>query len=221
MSAEAAVTVAEKQLEELTVRMGYATLRAPFDGVVTTRNVNPGDLVRNAQNSAGAATKALFTVVRIDQVRIRSAVPERDAPWVDVGDEAVFVSTSLRSQIEGRVSRMSKSLDPATRTMVVEFDVPNPDRRLIPGIFGQMTIVLEEHADALVIPAGSLRVGKDGGDKHVYVVEAGNTVRHAKVVTGMDDGHEIEILSGLNGDERVVTGILGRLAPGQKVRVIE
>ncbi len=219
--AEAARQVAQKELEELQVFMGYATIRAPFDGTITERNVDPGDLVRNAQSSSRGAETALFRIAQVDKIRVQVAVPERDAVWVRVGDTARFTNRALPGMVlKGAVSRVAKSLAPNTRTMLVEFDLPNPEGRLLPGMFGEVTILREGRTDSLVLPAGCIRAGNGDGDYHVYVVDASGKVQHAPVTLGLDDGNQIEIVKGLSGTERVVTGMLGRLSPNQIVRVI-
>jgi HlyD family secretion protein len=220
-SAGAAITVAQKQLEELTILLEYATLRAPFDGIVTGRNVDPGDLVQNALTSSQAGKKPLFSIVQIDKVRVRVLIPQRDVALADVGDKVKFKHEAQSAMVlEGEISRVSKWLEPTTRTMMVEVDLANPDHRLLPGMFGQATILLEERPNQLVLPVACIRQGGEDAESFVYVVDAGNKVHHVPVKTGKDDGQQIEIVSGLSGQEQVVTGLLGRLSPDQIVRVI-
>lgn len=220
-TAQAAERVGERHLEELEISIEYATLRAPFKGVVTHRAVDPGDLIQSAQSSSRAEKKALFTIAQIDKVRVQVMIPQRDAALADVGDKAQFKHDALEGKVlEGKISRLSKSLDPSTRTMMVEVDFPNSDGGMLPGLFGQMTIVLEESSDRLVLPAACIRNGENGGECHVYVVDAGDRVQQVSVTTGLDDGRQIEITTGLAGSEQVVTGMLGRLSPNQTVKVL-
>lgn len=220
-SAEAAREVAQKQLEELKILTEYATLRAPFDGIVTHRTVDPGDLVQDGQSSSRAEKQPLFTIVQIDKVRVEVFVPERDVALTDVGDKARFKHNALPGgAIEGKISRISKSLDPITRTMKVEVDFPNPNHKVLPGMFGQMTILLEESPNRLVLPAACIHTGENGGKGYVCVVDSGNRVQHVPVTTGLDDGYQIEIVSGLTGQEQVVLGTLGRLSPNQTVTIL-
>jgi RND family efflux transporter MFP subunit len=220
-TAEAAKTVGQKQLEELEILIGYATLRAPFKGIVTHRTVDPGDLVQSGQTSSRTEKKPLFTIVQIDKVRVEVPIPERDVALADVGDKARFKHDALPGGvIEGKIARISKSLDPITRTMMVEVDFPNPEHKLLPGIFGQMTIMLEESSDRLVMPAACIRNGENGGESYVYLVDSNDKVQHVPVTTGLDDGHQIEIVAGLTGEEQVVMGMLGRLSPNQTVKVL-
>ena len=218
--AEAETAVAQKQLERMDTMMQYASLTAPFDGVVTARNVDLGDLVSGTPATAGGRA-ALFTLAQVDRVRVRAAIPEDHAPWTTVGDAAtVHLSALQRESIVGTVSRITKSLDSSTRTMLAEVDLDNAEGRLLPGMYGEATFVLDEKADALVLPAGAVRFDAEG-KAQVCTVDGEGTVQIVDVATGVDDGHQIEILSGLSDDAQVVDGMLDRLAAGQKVQVDE
>jgi RND family efflux transporter MFP subunit len=215
-AAAAAVEVAKMSRLETETLMSFTKLKAPFAGVVTQRGVDPGDLVREDKQDTPA-----LTVVDSSKVRVRVAVPERDATWVDAGDAVEFACDGLpHKKITGKVTRFSNRLDPKTRSMMVEIEIANPEGALMPGMFGRVTLTLEHKPDCLVVPAGSVRYGGEGQPDIVYVVDSNNKVTHVTVKTGMDDGLQIQIVEGLNGSERVVTGMLGRLFPDQVVRVI-
>jgi RND family efflux transporter MFP subunit len=216
-AAKADVEVGQKRLEELEVLMSYAKLRSPFDGVVIERHVELGDLVRNSQNTV--ATKPLFIIAQVDTVRIRVAIPERDAPLANVGDTATIILQALPGEtLSGSIARIAGGLEPSTRTMLVEIDLPNPTGKLIPGMFGQATILLDSRPDQVALPAGAVRFDKKGRS-YVYVVDSESTIHVVDVVTGVDDGHQIEIISGLTGQENVVGPLLHRLSDGQMVNV--
>jgi len=220
-TAQAAEKVGEKQLEELDISVRYTTLRAPFKGIVTQRAVDPGDLIQNALSSSRSGSKALFTIAQIDKVRVQVPIPQRDAALADVGDKAQFTYETLRGKVlDGTISRLSKSLDPVTRTMMVEVDFPNPDGGILPGVFGKMTIVLEESSGRFVLPAACIHNAEKAGECHVYVVDSSDKVQQVPVTTGFDDGHQIEVTAGLTGNEQVITGMLGRLSPNQTVKVL-
>lgn len=217
-TAEAETEVARKQLEELDEMLQYATLSAPFSGVVVQRGVDVGDLVRNTQ-TASDSREPLFTIARIDQVRVRIAVPEDDAPWADPGDPVAVRLTALGNQpIQCEVTRVARALDPSTRTMLVELDMPNPELRLLPGLFGEATISLDAVEGALVLPSGAVRYS-EAGESYVYSVDDSGIVHIVKVETGLDDGNRIQITSGLSEGTRVVNAMIGRLEEGQKVQV--
>ncbi|WP_158633474.1 efflux RND transporter periplasmic adaptor subunit [Tautonia sociabilis] len=217
-TAKAETEVARKELEELDAMIAFATLRAPFPGVVTRRHVDPGDLVREGQGAGPEGP--LFVVAKLDTVRVRVALPEDDAPGTDVGDPAVVIFRSLPGRsFEGRVDRIARGLDTSTRTMLVEVDLPNPGLSLLPGMYGEATITLEQ-AEGLVLPAGAVRYDEEGRS-FVYVVDETDAIRVVNVGTGLDDGSRIEITSGLDGSERVVAPTIDRLQEGQRVRVEE
>jgi RND family efflux transporter MFP subunit len=117
------------------------------------------------------------------------------------------------------VARRSGRLDPQTRTMTVEVDIPNANGRLIPGMYCKVEIIMQEKL-ALVVPSEAVRFDLTGDVSHVYVVKDDNSILRVPVKTGIDDGHKIEILSGLSGGERIVAGMLGRLKDGQVVSVL-
>lgn len=220
MAAVAKATTDEtrRELDELDELMKYATLTAPFAGVVIERHVDPGDLVRNIQETSGTDSP-LFVVVQIDPVRIRVAVPERDASLVSVGDTANISLQALGGTvIQAAVCRTAGALDESTRTIMVEVDVPNPEGNLLPGMFGQATIDLEPSKSRIMLPANAVRFD-EVGRSYVYVVNGSNQIDVVEVKTGLDSGEQIEITSGLTGSERVVGPTLRRLKQGQKVRI--
>ena len=215
-TAKTLVDVAQKKHDASKIMIAYATLLAPFDGVVSQRNLDPGELV-----NSGLQKKPLFTIIHSQKVRIRAAIPERDVTWVDVGDKAEFKCDGLRyGKISGNITRLAGALDSKTRTMLVEMEIDNKEGGLLPGMFGLLTITLDHRPDRIVVPASTLHQGEPGQDPVVYVVGSDDTVSHVPVSVGLDDGKRIEIIKGLSGKERIVTGMLGRLSPGQKVRVI-
>ncbi len=218
LAAEADVQVGQMRLEELGALMSYAELRSPFDGIVVERRVELGDLVRNSQNTV-ATVEPLFVIVQMDKVRIRVAIPERDAPLANIGDSASITFQALPGQtFSGAVARLAGSLDEGTRTMLVEIDLPNSDGKLIPGMFGQATILLDSRAEQVALPASAVRYDEKGRS-YVYVVDDAETIQVVDVATGFDDGLQIEITAGLTGRERVVGPLLHRLSAGQKVNV--
>ncbi len=218
-SAASSVMVGRKTLEETEVMLQYASLKAPFAGVVTQRSVDPGDLVRNKVSSDGTR-EPLFTVSKIDVLRVTIPIPERDAVWVKKGDIAEMSFPALPGEtLKNVVARRSGRLDPKTRTMAVEVDIPNANGRLIPGMYCKVEIIMQEKM-ALVVPSEAVRFDLTGSESIVYVVKDDKSILHVPLKTGIDDGHNIEILSGLNGGEQVVMGMLGRLKDGQEVSVL-
>lgn len=218
-SASAQTDVTRRQLDELDVLIDYATVKAPFAGIVTERKVEPGDLVHGTNGSNAGVP--MFVVSQVDKVRVRIPVPESDATSVNQGDEVTltFPSFADAEPIIAKVTRTSGSLDPSTRTMIVEVDLPNADGKLIPGMFGQASIKLSTKVDANMLPARSVRFD-EGGKAYVYVVGKDETVSITNITTGLDDGNAIEVLSGVEPGQRVIDSHLKRFADGQRVAVL-
>jgi RND family efflux transporter MFP subunit len=184
--------------------------------MVTERCVDPGDLV--TQSTSG---QPLFTVADVDTVRVRATVPEADVPWVREGAVATLNVAAIAGRgFTGKVSRIAGSVDESTRTMLVEVDLPNSTGELRPGMYGELTLVLEHKDNALVLPARVVRHDEQG-HAFVYTVTSDNVVHKTAVVTGMDTGAEIEILSPLEGGERIVDATITTLNDGQRVSVQE
>lgn len=216
-SAGVEVEVARKAMEEIETLLQYATIKAPFDGVVTSRGVDPGDLVRNSATARDA--EPLLVVAKTDVLRVTVPVPERDAAWVNKGDSAEIKFSALPGRkFTAKVSRTAGALDAKTRTLTVEIDLPNPKGELLPGMYANVVITTEEKS-AVVVPSDTIRFDQSGNERIAYVVR-GDSVALVPVITGQDDGHHIEILGGLNVGDRLVTGMLQRLEDGQKITVL-
>lgn len=213
--AKAETKIAEQQLKELDVQIGFASLKAPFTGIVTQRHAEPGDLV-----SASATSPPLFVISRVDVVRIHVSVPEHDAALINRGDtlKLTFPAFAAESGMEAKITRTSGSLDPSTRMMLVEAEVKNEDGKLLPGMFGQAEISLGTEAEVAVLPARAVRFSEEG-DAYVYALKD-NEVSVVKITTGADDGSTIEILAGLDAEQVVIDAHLQRFADGQKVEIL-
>lgn len=212
--------IARRQLEEIDVLIGFATIRAPFSGIVTERNIELGDLVHSG--NAGSAAEPMFVVSQVDRVRVRIPVPEADAPLVMPGDTVTltFPSFAAEAPIVGTISRRSGSLEPTTRTMMVEVDLDNADGKLLPGMFGQASVQIASKVAANTLPSQAIRFD-ESGEAFVYIVSDESTVSVAKVETGLDDGNTIQVLSGLVEGQRVIGSHLKRFTDGQTVAVME
>jgi RND family efflux transporter MFP subunit len=220
-----AVTEAQDRLDtaiareaEAQAQLEYTKILAPFDGVVTLRTIDPGDMVYQASSPKGKA-EPLLRVAKLDVIRVRTYVPERDSIWVDVGDAATVTFEALPGRtFAAPIARVSGVLDPATRTMLVEIDLKNDGRVIRPGSYGQARIALARHEHALALPASAVALGE--GDAHVFVV-AGDTVSRRDVGIGLADSQWTEITSGLAESDRVVAAATAAgLADGARVRVL-
>jgi HlyD family secretion protein len=170
-AAAARKAVAEAEVARVRALLGYTHIKAPFDGVVTRRSVSTGDFV------AGVEKAGLFTVARTDPVRVVVSVPEADAGLVSVGQEVRVALQAVPGQgLTGTVTRTSWSLDPGSRTLRTEIDLPNPDGKVRPGMYVYAKLTAELPA-AWAVPAAA--VGKAGDEPVVYLVENGKAVRVA------------------------------------------
>lgn len=215
-AAEAETRIKEREVEQIDELIKFATLTAPFDGVVTVRNVSPGNLV-----SERSIDRPLFVISQLDRMRIHIPVPEDDAALVQQGDSITvrFPSFPAEEAMEVSVTRLTGSLDPNTRMMLVEAEVANTDGKLLPGMFGKAEITLGTKLAATVLPARTVRFREDG-EACVYVVTDGK-ITVVPVTTGADDGNTIEIAAGVKAGQIVVDNHLQRFTDGQVVRVVK
>ncbi|MCI0457373.1 MAG: efflux RND transporter periplasmic adaptor subunit [Gemmataceae bacterium] len=210
-TARARLQVAQANLEHTAILLSFATITAPYDGIITRRLVDTGDLI-----AAGKA-QPLFTVARVDRLRIIADVPEAEAALVKVGQRAAFQVNASRSQpLIGRVVRCADALDHETRTMRTEVELDAPTQVLRPGMFGSLTILLADVPEALMLPASALLPG--GGKPAVLVVEDGK-VRRQEVELGLTEGGRVQVLRGLAGSEQVITDGKTTVRDGQAVEV--
>jgi RND family efflux transporter MFP subunit len=210
VAAAARLDVAEANHQQAQIQLQYATIRAPFDGVVTVRNVDTRHLV------AGMGPREpLFVVVRADPVRVFVDVPEKDATLAVPGAKAVVrVQALANQQFEGKVTRTAWALESATRTLRTEIDIPNPEGKLRPGMYAYAIVTVEEHADALTLPASA--VFRQADQAYCACVVDGK-VHRKPVGVGLNDGSAVEIVSGLDGAEAVIRSEAAALAEGQAV----
>jgi RNA polymerase sigma factor (sigma-70 family) len=214
-TARADLDAAGVTLEKAQYTRGLARIVSPVDGVITRRNFSEGQHVQ--QGGLGSAV-ALLTVQRTDRLRVVTAVPDRDVPSVHPGLRVGLTLDALPgvSFADAKVSRIGFAEDPATHTMRVEIDVPNPTQQLRPGMYGTATLHLGPGpADALRLPASALVRKGPGEPGAVYVVRDGKAHR-TPVQVGTSNGKEMEVLSGLKPDDLVVTdpdGLRGDVVP--------
>jgi multidrug efflux pump subunit AcrA (membrane-fusion protein) len=229
-AAEAQAEVARAARDYAQTMLRYAQVRAPYDGVVTQRNINTGDFILPA--GTGARGLPLYVVNQTDPVRVFVNVPGADAGWVRDGDPV-----SLRLQgaggelVQGKVTRNARSLDPRARTLRTEIDIPNPEGKLLPGMYVQASITVQ-HPNAWTLPAAA--VVTEGDQTSCYRVVDGKAVR-TPLQVGLRGGGLVEVLKkqvkspspgeegrwqDITGDEEVVGDPAG-LSDGQPVRTAE
>jgi RND family efflux transporter MFP subunit len=213
-AAAATIKVSQSDARRIRALQNYSTIVAPYDGVITRRNLHVGDLTE-----PGTQSQPLFVIARDDLVRITVSVPEMYATEVQAGDRVMIRLQALAGrEFEGKVARTSWMLDSKNRTLHTEIDVPNPNSVLRPGLYAYATLVVEERAGALVVPSSA--VVRQDARTYCVAVADGAAVRKP-VVVGLDDGALAEILSGLQGTEAIVKSYAASLADGQAVSVIQ
>jgi RND family efflux transporter MFP subunit len=198
------VAAAEANLARLDKVQGYRVVKAPFDGVITLRNVDVGALV-NAGNTM------LFRIAQISTLRTYVNVPQSNASQVRTGQTARLTLPNLPGrEFGGTVARTASALDPSTRTLLVEVHVPNPQGVLLPGMYARVDLLAAGADATLRIPSDALIVRGEGTE--VAVVRDGGTVHLQKIEVGRDYGDRIEVLNGLDEGNVIIAN------PGDVVR---
>jgi membrane fusion protein, multidrug efflux system len=217
---------AKANTDELLAIDSYTQITAPFDGVITGRFVDPGALIHADSQQSGTApmqggarqggsSSPVVSLARLDKLRIYVYVPQSEVDYVHEGMPATVTVQGLDgAHFSGSVVRFSHSLDLATRTMLTEVDLENPEHTLYPGMYANVTLVLQRHPEALRLPNTAV-----GGEEahHVFVVRDGRLVE-IPVSIGIDDGRCVEISSGLTTTDLVVRTFNDSLEPGEKVK---
>ena len=211
--AAAQVNLATATVERIETLLAYAQIVAPFDGVVARRLVNRGDLVQAATSTR---TKPLFTVQRIDTIRVFCDVPENDVPHLHLGDSAIVKPYGFEGKpFVGSVTRFSLRLNPETRNMRTEIDLPNPEQWLYPGMYAEVSLEMNRRPDALTVPAAA--VGSDGVSNFVYTI-TDNRITRLAINIGLTDRGRTELTGGLSKETQVVTTFRAAPSPGTAVR---
>jgi membrane fusion protein (multidrug efflux system) len=227
---------AKAAVRTLETMVSYTQIVAPFDGVITGRFADPGALIRAGGGdfgvnetsgliSPGATEGAgghrtgggpVLTLAYMDKLRIYVYVPEGSYPLVQRGTRAIlrFDEFSNRT-FTGEVARYATSLDLATRTMLTEIDLKNPSHLIYPRSYAHVTLELVRHPNALRIPTAAVQ--GIGRSEHVFVVRNGRLIR-VRVSTGISNGSEVEVTSGLSDKDLVVSTFSNALSAGEKVR---
>jgi RND family efflux transporter MFP subunit len=219
----AAVGSSEANARLYGVLRNFQHVVAPFDGVITSRNVDEGALVTPgtiSSNTTGSAPNTgLFGIARTDSFRIYLSVPQSSFRWVQAGDRIqVLVRELPNDKFIGTVYRTAGAIDQTTRTMLVEIRLPNENNKLVPGMYAQVKIDPPADAKAIRVPSGALQI--DASGTRVIVVDADGTIHYKKVVLGKDYGTEVEVLSGISLTDRLANNPPDGLADGEKVEVV-
>ena len=214
--ARADVDVAQANVGRLKTLMSYATVRAPFDGVITERHVDPGAFVRSA---AEGETKPLLTLAVTDRLRLSLEIPESDVASVQVGTPvSILVKAVGIDPLEAQITRTAVALKSRTRTMRCEVDLDNQAGRLAPGMYAQVTVQLEAKESALLIPSKSIHVR--GRELSLLVAREG-VAWFVPITIGYDDGIWAEVVEGgLQESDLVIIAAKTAVAPGAAVQPV-
>jgi RND family efflux transporter MFP subunit len=214
-SAQQALAAAKATLDKDKALYAYSHITAPFDGVVTAMNAYTGALLP-AGTSSNIGNSALCRLSQNDLLRLVIPVPERAVPDLRVGETISVKVSSLGKTLSGKIVRFSDQIDTQTRTMHTEVEVPNANYQLVPGMYASVEIPLRKAANVLAVPTQVVQP-TDPSKGTVLVVNDSNQIERRNVTLGMQTATEIEIVSGVKENERVIFGSQGQYQPGQRV----
>jgi membrane fusion protein, multidrug efflux system len=213
--ATANLAAAEANVRRLEQLESFKHVYAPFSGVLIKRNVDPGALI-----NAGSAGTELFIIARVDPLRVFVNVPQAYFPAIKDGMPAHVTVQELAGQkFSASVTRTADAIDPGTRTLLTEVDVPNKDGRLLPGSFGEVHFAPKINVDKVTVPVNAMLFRQEG--PQVAVVGPDNKVQLRHISIGRDYGTTLEILGGITTKERIIINPSDSLEDGQKVMVAE
>ena len=202
----------EAVLNRLKQLQSFATVTAPFEGRITRRNINLGDLV-NAGNVGNA--QAMFTMARTDRLSVYVYLPQDRTSQVKVGDEVSVYQTNAPDKIiKGRIALTAGAIDINTRTLQVDIEIPNENNALLPGAYVEVAMQIAL-GNSLIVPTNTLIFG--AGGPYIAVVDKDNRAEKKKVTLGVDFGNQVEIRSGIAADDQLILNPMDSLVNGQVV----
>jgi RND family efflux transporter MFP subunit len=195
---------------------GYTVITAPFSGLITRRDADPGALI---QAGSGSSAMPIVQLSEIDRLRLILPVPESAVPRVSIGQVVQIRVPALDREFEGRIARISSRVETKTRTMETQVDIANPEQVLTPGMYAFVSLVLEQRTSVLTVPVQAVSRREDGAE--VWIVTTQNRLEPRNVSIGLETPERVEILSGLQENELVVIGRRSQFKPGQSVTAVE
>ena len=210
----ATVNADDANVRRLLELQSFQKVYAPFAGVITARNVDPGSLI-----SAGSTTgtRELFRLAQVDVLRIFVYVPQSYAPDIKAGQSADVSVRELPGRIfQGTVTRTAGAIDPTSRTLLTEVQVPNPDGLLLSGSYATVRFKVEHAKAPLVVPQNALLIDANG--VRVGVVDGG-TLHYRPIQIGRDYGNDVEVLAGLDTNDAIATGLSAGITEGSRVEI--
>jgi|HubBroStandDraft_4_1064222.scaffolds.fasta_scaffold03026_2 multidrug efflux system membrane fusion protein len=215
---QANLAAADANVRRLEQLEGFKNIYAPFSGVLTRRTVDPGALINAGAGAAGG--HELFDIARIDPLRVYTSVPQAYAPNIKVGAKAIVTLQEFPGQkFTGKVVRTAEAIDPGTRTLLTEVDVPNKDGRLLPGSFGEVHFAVGYGVDKVTVPVNAMLFRAQG--PQVAVIGPDNKVELRHINIGRDYGTALEILGGISTTDQIVINPSDSLEDGQQVTVAQ
>jgi len=211
--AVANLAAADANVRRLEQLESFKHVYAPFSGVLVKRNVDPGALI-----NAGSTGMELFILAKVDPLRVFANVPQAYSPAIKDGMPAYITLPEIPGQkFRGTVARTAKAIDPATRTLLTEVDVPNKDGRLLRGSFGEVHFSPKNNTEKVTVPVNAMLFRKEGAQ--LAVVGADNKVQLRPITIGRDYGTTLEVLQGVSPEDRIIINPADSLEDGQTVSV--
>ncbi len=215
-AAKATVAAQRANVGQLEQLVSFGKVYAPYDGTITRRLVDVGTLV-NA--GAGTTASALFEIASTDPMQAYVDVPQVFAPSIRVGTDAKIAVRNFRGRVfAGRVTRTAGALDPASRTLRTEVDIPNPSGELLAGMYVEISLDVAVSHQVIRVPSSA--VISDARGVHVGVVDGNGKVRLVAVTPGLDNGSTIELVAGLSGGEQVLSAPPSDVKDGMQVQAV-
>jgi len=228
-NSEANINVAKAALDATQERLGisradsqrvqalkdYSVVTAPFNGVITMRYADTGSLIQ-AGTASNTQSMPVVRVAQSDLLRLRMPVPESDVPYIADGGEVQVKVQATGKTFTGKIIRFARALNPATRTMTTEVDVPNPTLVLSPGMYAETVINLQQRKNVLTIPIQAVVQGTS--QTYVLALDANNRVQKKIVTLGVQGPNKVEVTSGLTQDETIIVSGQTNYQVGQVVR---
>lgn len=213
--AQANLAASDANVHRLQQLESFKRVEAPISGVITRRNTDVGALI--TAGSAGQG-RELFDIAQVDPLRVFVSVPQTNAPSIRAGLQAYIELREYPGQkFNGKIVRTADSIDPATRTLLTEIDVPNPDGRLLPGSYAEVHFAVPVQITRMSIPVNTLLFRPEG--PRVGVVGSDHKVHLKAVSIGRDFGTKVEILGGLDPNDQLVVNPADSLEEGQEVNI--
>ena len=214
---QATVEANQANVKQLQALQSFEKIYAPFDGVITVRNTDIGDLI-NSGSSGGVKTD-LFHIVQPGTLRVYVNVPEEYSQGVKTGISAdLSLAEFPGRKIQGKLVRTADAINMTTRTLLIEIDVNNPAGTLLTGSYAEVHLAVPAQASTYLLPVNTLIFRSEG--LRVGIVKDGKVVL-STVTPGHDFGNEIEIVSGLKPDDRVIVNPPDSLVSGQEVQIVQ